>query len=113
MNYSKLLSQLTKEMKTKVARWDKMKKGLKIFLIIVFVPFIASFIINKICFWLTMFVYQLLGAPADHLHKWLRAEKDEVKHATQAVLYAICLPVVFGLQVVLSLASLEGYNSMF
>ena len=75
MNYSKLLQQLTAEMKTKGTRWSKMKKGLKIFLIIVFVPFIASFILNKIFFWLTMFIYQLLGAPAGHLHHWVLAEK--------------------------------------
>ena len=78
MNYSKLISQLTAEMKKKVARWDKMKKGLKIFLIIVFVPFIVSFILNKIIFWLTMFFYQLLGAPAGHLQHWLHAERDSI-----------------------------------
>ena len=113
MNYSKLISQLTAEMKKKVARWDKMKKGLKIFLIIVFVPFIASFILNKVIFWLTMFFYQLLGAPAGHLHHWLHAEKDTVQHATQAVLYAICMPVVFGLEVILSLASFLFYIEWF
>ena len=113
MNYSKLLSQLTAEMKKKVARWDKMKKGLKIFLIIVFIPFIVSFIVNKIVFWLTMFFYQLLGAPAGHLHQWLRTEKDQVQHATQAVLYAFCLPVVFGLQILLSLASFLFYIQWF
>lgn len=113
MNYSKLISQLTAEMKKKVARWDKMKKGLKIFLIIVFVPFIVSFILNKIFFWLTMFFYQLLGAPAGHLHHWLHAEKDTVQHATQAVLYAICMPVVFGLEVILSLASFLFYIEWF
>ena len=113
MNYSKLLQQLTAEMKTKGTRWSKMKKGLKIFLIIVFVPFIVSFILNKIVFWLTMFFYQLLGAPAGHLHHWLHAEKDTVQHATQAVLYAICMPVVFGLEVVLSLASFLFYIEWF
>ena len=113
MNYSKLLQQLTAEMKTKGTRWSQMKKGLKIFLIIVFVPFIVSFILNKIVFWLTMFFYQLLGAPAGHLHHWLHAEKDTVQHATQAVLYAICMPVVFGLEVILSLASFLFYIEWF
>lgn len=113
MNYAKLLKQLTTEMKTKNARWSKMKKGLKIFLIIVFIPFIVSFILSKIVFWLTMFFYQLLGAPAGHLHHWLHAEKDVVQPAAQAVLYLICMPVVFGLQVVLSLASFLFYVEWF
>ena len=62
---------------------------------------------------LTNFFFKMLAAPADYLDKWLKAEKEGVQHATQAVIYLVALPTVFGFQVLLSLNAFSFFFQWF
>lgn len=112
MNYSKLVKQLTAEMK-KGVQYKDIPKVFKIFLIIAMIPLIVSFVISKLVFGISLFVYRIIAAPADYLNKWLKAEKSDVMHLTQAVMYLVAFPTIFGLQVILSLNSVFFFLQWF
>lgn len=112
MNYSKLINNLTAEMK-KGVQYARLPKLVKIFMIIAVFPLIVGFVATKIFYWVTLFFYKMISSPAEHLHGWIRKQKDEVQHATQAVLYFVCLPSVFGLQLLLSFSALVFFFQWF
>ena len=102
MDYSKLIVGLTAEMK-KGEQYKRMPAVFKWFIIVAMIPVIVSFVVAKFVYWVTLFFYKMISAPAEHLHRWLKSQKDEVHPATQAVMYFVCLPFIFSLQVLLSL----------
>ncbi len=112
MNYSKLIKDLTAEMK-KGVQYARIPSPYKIFLIVAMIPFIVSFILSKLTYWITLFFYKMISAPADYLSGWLKGQKDEVHHATQAVMYFICLPFIFFLQILLSISALTFFFQWF
>ena len=112
MNYSALLKGLTNEMK-KHSNLKTLPILPRILLTIIFIPIFIAFFFSKIGFWFTMFLYKMISAPADHLHKWLTEQKDGVQHITQAVMYFVCLPTIFGFQVVLSFNAISFYLQWF
>lgn len=97
MDYSALVKQLTLEMK-KGAQYKRIDNPFRIFAIVAMIPLIVSFILTKLGYWCILFFYKMLDTPAEALHKWLRDQKDEVQHATQAVMYWVCLPAIFSLR---------------
>jgi hypothetical protein len=112
MNYSALLKALSIEAKTK----SKLKKKnivVRIILTIIFIPIFISFFFTKLGFWFLMFFFKMISAPADYLCKWLDSQKDGVQHATQAVLYLVCMPTIFGIQVALSFNAFAFYLQWF
>ena len=112
MDYSKLIKDLTAEMK-KGKTYKALPIALRIIFIILFIPLILSFLLSKLIFWFTIFFYKMLAAPAEHLHKWLTSQKDDVQHLTQAVMYIVCLPVIFGFQVALSFNAIAFFFQWF
>lgn len=112
MNYSKLINNLTAEMK-KGVQYARMPLVVKIFMIVALFPVIVSFVVTKLIYWITLFFYKMISSPAEYLHEWVKKQKDEVQHATQAVLYWICMPFVFGLQLLLSFSSLVFFFLWF
>ena len=112
MNYSKLLHGLIAEMKTGV-QYKRIPQPFKAFVIIGMIPMILAFIGQSIAYRVQVFFFKALSAPAEYLHRWLRGQKDEVEHATQAVMYFVCLPYIFFLQTLLALASLGFFFSWF
>ena len=112
MDYTKLINNLTAEMK-KGVQYARMPKLLKIFMIVALFPLIISFVVSKFLYWVTLFFYKMISSPAEYLHEWIRKQKDEVKHATQAVMYWVCLPAVFGFQLLISFSSLAFFFQWF
>lgn len=112
MNYSKLLHGLIAEMKIGV-QYKRIPQPFKAFVIIGMIPMILAFIGQSIAYRVQVFFFKALSAPAEYLHRWLRGQKDEVEHATQAVMYFVCLPYIFFLQTLLALASLGFFFSWF
>lgn len=112
MDYSGLINKLTAEMK-KGEQYARMPKLCKIFMIIALFPLIISFVVSKAFYWVTLFFYKMVASPAEYLHEWLRKQKDEVQHATQAVMYWVCMPFVFGLQLLLSFSALAFFFEWF
>lgn len=112
MDYSALVKQLTLEMK-KGVQYKRMDKPFRILTVIAMIPLIVAFVLSKLGFWFTLFFYKMLSSPADALHKWLRDQKDDVQHATQAVIYLVCLPAIFGLQLLLAACSFTFFVQWF
>ena len=112
MDYTNLLKPLSLELKEN-SKLKKLPVVSKTVLTILFIPFFVSFFFGKIGFWLTMFFYKMLSAPADHLHRWLKEEREGIHPAAQAVLYFICLPTIFSIQVTLSLNAVSFYIQWF
>ena len=112
MNYSALLNGLSNEVKNN-SKLKKMNIVVRILLTIIFIPLFISFFFAKLFFWFTMFFFKMLAAPAEYLGRWLTDQKDGVQHATQAVMYFVCLPTIFGLQVVLSFNTFAFYLQWF
>lgn len=112
MNYSKLINSLTAEMK-KGVQYARLPKLVKIFMIVAVAPLIVSFVVSKFIYWVTLFFFKMISSPAEQLHNWIRKQKDELQHATQAVLYFVCLPAVFGLQLLLSFSALAFFFQWF
>ena len=104
MNYGKLISALTKEMKQKKT-YNRLNSVLALILKIIMIPMMIGFIFNKISFHIGIILYKAISAPCDALQMWLKKEKDGIYHATQTVLYIICMPTIFSLQVTLSFYS--------
>lgn len=112
MHYSTLMKGLLSEIKQGV-QYKRMPTAVKVLAIIAMAPWVATFEIIGFIYRVCLFVYKMLAAPASHLHQWMKEQKDDVKHATQAVLYAVCLPFIFLLQIVLSLFSVVFYLVWF
>lgn len=112
MDYSKLIKDLTGEMK-KGVQYARIPNPFRIFTIIAMIPLAIAFVLTSFAYWVTLFVYKMIASPAEYLHQWLRAQKDEVKHATQAVMYYICLPAIFALQLLLSISSIVFFVQWF
>ena len=112
MHYSTLMKGLLSQMKQGV-QYKRMSTPVRVLAIIAMAPWIATFEIIGFIYRVCLFVYKMLAAPGEHLHQWMEEQKEEVKHATQAVLYAVCLPFVFMWQVMVSLFSIVFYIVWF
>ena len=99
MDYSAIVKQLTCEMK-KGGQYKRLPAIFRIFAIVAMIPLIVAFVLTKLAYWCVLFFYKMIATPAESLHQWLRGQKDEVQHATQAVMYLVCLPAIFSLRLV-------------
>lgn len=114
MDYMKLLHDLKNEFfAANKERYENMNKVLAFILTIFFIPMRVGFFFARIVYWFTWFFFRAISAPIDYLQRWMKGQKDEVKHATQAVLYLVCLPYIFFQQVILSLNAVSFYFQWF
>ena len=112
MDYTKLMKSLTKEMKVG-AQYDRLAPLCRVLLIIAMIPLIVAFVLSKFAYSVSLFFYKAISSPAEHLHIWLKSQKDEVHHATQAIMYFVCMPFIFSLQVLLSLNTVYFFFQWF
>lgn len=101
MDYAGLMRNLKKEVLNS-AQYRRMPQAYRVFMIILMIPHILMFSIAVVNFYVLLFFYKMLAAPKDYLQSWLKAEGSEVKHATQAVMYLLCLPAIWSIQVALA-----------
>lgn len=114
MDYLKVLRSLKKEFKEAgKAKYESLNIVVRILLTIIFIPLRISFFFSRLFFWFTWFFFKGLAAPVDYLQTWLRKEKEGIAHATQAVLYFVCMPTIFSQQVLLAFNSFSFYFQWF
>ena len=114
MDYLKLLSGLKKEfLEAGRAKYESLHIVLRVIFTIIFIPLRIGFFFGRIGFWFTWFFFKAMAAPVDYLQNWLKAQKDGVQHATQAVLYFVCIPVIFAQQVTLAFNAFAFFFQWF
>jgi hypothetical protein len=114
MDYLKLLSNLKKEWKEAgKTRYESLHIALRIIFTIIFIPLRVGFFFSRIFYWLTWFFFKAISAPVDYLQNWLNTQKEGVQHATQAVLYFVCIPTIFMQQVTLAFNAFSFFFQWF
>jgi len=73
----------------------RMPVALMVLLIIAGAPFIGVSALLYGVYQVLIFIFNLLKSPADYLLKFIKNVGDDVKHATQAIVYLIGFPLVF------------------
>ncbi len=61
-------------------------------------PFILVYVAGLLIYGSILILFKLLNAPTDYIHGFLKSEGKEVRHLTQAVIYAIGFPAIFALK---------------
>ena len=97
MNY---LSKLKDLMKIKRDQAPK-----NFFLIFSFLPFYLLLYVFVAMYHISHFFYKLLTSPIDYLEAWKTHQAENKKHATEAVIYYLTIPVLFCLQILSSLST--------
>lgn len=114
MDYLKLLNGLKEEfLEAGRARYKSLPVILRLIFTLIFIPLRVSFFFARIAYWFTWFFFKAIAAPVDYLQNWLKGQKEGVAHATQAVLYFVCMPTIFGQQVILALNSFAFFFQWF
>ncbi len=114
MDYLKLLNGLKKEFfEAGKAKYESMNIVVRILLTLVFIPLRVSFFFARLAYWFTWFFFKCLATPVDYLQSWLNSQKDGIYHATQAVLYFFCIPVIFAQQVMLAMNAFAFFFQWF
>lgn len=81
----------------KLKKYKAMHPALAVFTMIFMLPWmLVSFALTAVLAVLG-FIFELFAAPARYLHGLTKSEGNDVKHATQAVIYLISWPVIFAL----------------
>ena len=76
-------------------------------------PVILADVLLFVFYEFLAFIHKGLSTPIDILHGFVKKEREEVKHLTQAVVYAITLPWIFFNYILLSLVSFLFYFVWF
>ena len=85
----------------------------RILLTIIFLPVRIAFFFGRIGYWFTWFFFKGLSAPVDYLQNWLKAQKEGVAQAPQAIIYLVCLPLIFFQHVILAFFSFAFFFQWF
>ena len=114
MDYLKLLNGLKTEFfEAGKAKYESLNIVVRVLLTLVFIPLRVSFFFARLTYWFTWFFFKCLATPVDYLQSWLKAQKDEVHPATQAVLYFVCIPVIFTQQIMLAMNAFAFFFQWF
>ena len=65
------------------------------------------------CYFVAAFVLKGLSTPVEVLHSFVKKERNAVRHATEAVLYAVTMPFIFLYNIVLAMFSFYFYILWF
>lgn len=101
-DYTQNATQLVKEA-LKLKKYKAMNIVLAIFTAIFMLPIIVVDAALVFTLYVWGFLYNLMSVPVKFIHGVLKAERCEVMHATQAILYLISWPIIFMAYAILSL----------
>lgn len=90
-----------------------MNKVLKVFLIIGLIPLMISTMVPLFAYYILLFFYKGFTSPIEVLHKMVRDEAKEVKHASQFAIYWLVFPFIFFLYVLKSMTAIIFYFIWF
>ena len=114
MDYLKLLRGLKKEFFEALhAKFEGMNIVLKIVLMIIFIPLRVGFFFGRLGYWFTWFFFKCFATPVDYLQSWFDSQKDDIQHASQAVLYFVCIPYIFSQQILLAMNAFAFFFQWF
>ncbi|MBO5313501.1 MAG: hypothetical protein J6B29_05995 [Clostridia bacterium] len=83
-------------------QYKRLPMALRVLAIITLSPFFLAQILTVAFVHSLGFIYNLISAPVEYLEFWQRERKDEVKHATQCVIYLVSTPFIFFLRIMLA-----------
>ena len=112
MNYGALIKGLFAEARRGI-RFEEMNIIGKIMAVFGLLPFIILSAFSAAGFYVTLFFYKALTAPIEFLHKTVREEGQQVKHATQVIVYWIGFPLVFFLYAFVAFLTIGFYFQWF
>lgn len=112
MNYSKLISGLTKEAFSG-KQYKELPTLFKIFAFIGVFPFTVASALLFIYLHVYTFVFNMVSSGVNYLEIWLNETKKDVKHATEAVIHLIALPFIFFMHIVLSFLAIVFFALWF
>lgn len=101
-DYTQNATQLIKET-LKLKKYKAMSPVLAVFTAIFMLPIIAVDAILACTLYVWGFLYNLMSVPVKFIHGVLKAERGEVMHAAQAILYLVSWPIIFTAYTILSL----------
>ena len=114
MDYLKLLNGLKNEFFTAgKEKYKSMNIIARFIFTIVFIPMRIGFFFARLTYWCTWFFFKCLATPVDYLQSWLKEQKEGIAHATQAILYLVCMPTIFAQQVMLAFAAFSFFFQWF
>ena len=114
MDYLKLLRGLKKEfIEAGRAKYESMNNVLKLVLTIVFIPLRIGFFFSSLAYWFTWFFFKCFATPVDYLQNWFDSQKNGIQHASQAVLYFVCIPYIFSQQMLLAMNAFAFFFQWF
>ena len=106
MDYLKLIKGLKNEVVEEGrAKYKNMFLPIRLLFTLIFIPLRIAFCFTRIGYWLTYFFFKALATPVDYLQSWLKAQREGLAPATEAILYFVCMPTIFGQQVMLAFNS--------
>lgn len=70
----------------------------RVLCIIALAPFIATYVGMLLTYWLIAVIYRFACNQLEYIHAFIIKERAEVRHATEAVVYAIAFPFIFALK---------------
>ena len=112
MNYSNLIRGLTADIKSFVA-YKKLSGIARILAVLLLLPFVVSTLLGVVTLWVMLFFFKGLTAAVEYLECWLKETKEGTRHATEAVIYYVCLPVIFVFRVMFSVFAICFYFNWF
>lgn len=112
MNYQQQIKNLLAESREGI-RYRRMSQGTRVLTIIAMLPIYAAACVAIAFYYVNLFFYNALLSPVSYLESWLEERQDKVQHATQAVLYFVCIPFIFFNRVLMSLMSFSFYFQWF
>ena len=104
MNYYEHIKRLNAQIFA-FTNYKKLNLPLKILCGIATLPFSITCLIVLGLYYLLLVLYYCIKSPLDYLHGFVKNEGQEVKHATQFIIYFIAFPVIFIANIILSLIS--------
>ena len=112
MNYSALFRNLTKEVSS-ASQYKRLDSPFKAFAIIATIPFWISYGALICAVYCYIFAYNCVAQSSHYLEAWMRDIKKGVNPVTEAVIYLVCLPIIFLMRVCLSGFSVAFYILWF
>ena len=98
MNVFPILNNFVKEF-LEFKQFKRMNKGFAVVLGILFFPFFVAGLVLIGQLYVLAALLELLHFPAEYLNKFMKTTSEEMKQAPQTVIYFVCLPFIFLLEI--------------
>ena len=112
MNYTKKMGGLIAET-FKLVQYKRLPLVNQILMALCLLPLTVFDAFLVASYYISAFILKGLSTPVDILHAFVKKERGEVRHATEAVLYVVAMPFIFLYNIVLAMFSFYFYILWF